>query len=362
MVSAVLLLIDGNIKNVNFKLKKSELSKHHFKILTKEYIETYFERTEASNIIIIGEWTLNTNESLVAYGYMEGFKENNHELPPGNIITNTLYGDILMLKINNKKQIINLDCNEYENIYQLLFSEQNCLQNSDDEDIDNVYENDDTIDEVIYSDEGDVSDEEFEQESTEVDNIIDTPDIEYNIEDDYSLIETALDNYHEIRLKIKNIFNPIFNPNQIDILEEAIYKYTIIEADNRNLVINWENINFKKIYINKARSLYSNLSDSSYINNNTLLKKINDGKIKLTNLPFISFQQLFPEHWKKMMDSKYKREKNLYEEKAEAMTDQFKCSRCKSRECTYYELQTRSADEAMTTFITCINCGNRWKQ
>ena len=62
------------------------------------------------------------------------------------------------------------------------------------------------------------------------------------------------------------------------------------------------------------------------------------------------------------MDNKYKRDKYLYEEKQEAMTDQFKCGRCKSRECTYYELQTRSADEAMTTFITCLKCGNRWKQ
>jgi transcription elongation factor S-II len=29
--------------------------------------------------------------------------------------------------------------------------------------------------------------------------------------------------------------------------------------------------------------------------------------------------------------------------------------------CTYYQLQTRSADEPMTTFVTCVNCDNRWK-
>ena len=75
----------------------------------------------------------------------------------------------------------------------------------------------------------------------------------------------------------------------------------------------------------------------------------------------MSSQELFPEHWKKIMDEKYKRDKMLYEEKHEAMTDAFKCGRCKSRECTYYELQTRSADESMTTFITCLKCGNRWK-
>ena len=44
------------------------------------------------------------------------------------------------------------------------------------------------------------------------------------------------------------------------------------------------------------------------------------------------------------------------------MTDQFKCSGRFSRSCSYYEVQTRSADEPMTQFITCLNCKNRWKQ
>ena len=45
----------------------------------------------------------------------------------------------------------------------------------------------------------------------------------------------------------------------------------------------------------------------------------------------------------------------------EASTDAFKCGKCKQRKCTYYQLQTRSADEPMTTFVTCVECGNRWK-
>lgn len=39
----------------------------------------------------------------------------------------------------------------------------------------------------------------------------------------------------------------------------------------------------------------------------------------------------------------------------------FKCGKCKSNKTTYYQMQTRSADEPMTTFVTCTNCGNRWK-
>ena len=44
-----------------------------------------------------------------------------------------------------------------------------------------------------------------------------------------------------------------------------------------------------------------------------------------------------------------------------AETDMFQCGRCKQRKCKYYQMQTRSADEPMTTYVTCVNCGNRWK-
>lgn len=43
-------------------------------------------------------------------------------------------------------------------------------------------------------------------------------------------------------------------------------------------------------------------------------------------------------------------------------TDQFKCGGCGERKCTYKQMQTRSADEPMTTFISCLNCGKNWKE
>ena len=53
--------------------------------------------------------------------------------------------------------------------------------------------------------------------------------------------------------------------------------------------------------------------------------------------------------------------KVLYEVNKDMATDLFTCSRCKKSECTYYQIQTRSADEPMTCFVTCLNCGKRWK-
>jgi len=42
-------------------------------------------------------------------------------------------------------------------------------------------------------------------------------------------------------------------------------------------------------------------------------------------------------------------------------TDMLKCGKCKKNNCTYNQIQTRSADEPMTTFVLCNECGNRWK-
>jgi len=42
-------------------------------------------------------------------------------------------------------------------------------------------------------------------------------------------------------------------------------------------------------------------------------------------------------------------------------TDLIQCRRCKQSNCAYTEVQTRSADEPMTLFVLCENCGNRWK-
>lgn len=45
----------------------------------------------------------------------------------------------------------------------------------------------------------------------------------------------------------------------------------------------------------------------------------------------------------------------------EAETFAFKCGKCGQNRTRYYQMQTRSADEPMTTFVTCINCSNKWK-
>lgn len=42
-------------------------------------------------------------------------------------------------------------------------------------------------------------------------------------------------------------------------------------------------------------------------------------------------------------------------------SDEYKCGECKQRKCSFFQMQTRASDEPMTTFVTCLNCGNEWR-
>jgi len=38
------------------------------------------------------------------------------------------------------------------------------------------------------------------------------------------------------------------------------------------------------------------------------------------------------------------------------------CRKCKSKKTTYYQRQIRRADEGFTLFITCLSCGEKWRE
>jgi transcription elongation factor S-II len=126
------------------------------------------------------------------------------------------------------------------------------------------------------------------------------------------------------------------------------------EAERQKVVKKWDNKHFVQIYIDRLRSIVSNLSDE-------IIKNISDGTVLPHVVAFMTHQEMNHEKWAKLIDLKTKRDKNKFEVNMAAATDTFTCRKCKGNQCTYYQLQIRSADEPMTTFISCIQCGNRWK-
>ncbi|KAH9546346.1 hypothetical protein CY35_12G091000 [Sphagnum magellanicum] len=111
---------------------------------------------------------------------------------------------------------------------------------------------------------------------------------------------------------------------------------------------------------NKYRSIMFNLKDA---NNPDFRRRVLLGEIKPEEIVVMTAEDMASDQRKKENDeikakALFECERGL---KQLESTDQFKCSKCKQRKTTYFQLQTRSADEPMTTYVTCVNCNHHWK-
>ena len=165
-----------------------------------------------------------------------------------------------------------------------------------------------------------------------------------------------IENSDKFRENIRNKLNEVIqNEKHSSNLEKGIFNFALNEAKNRKVVKKWDNPYFVKIYIDRLRSIFTNLK------NPALLEQLQTGAVKAHVVAFMTHQEMRPEKWNELITIKSKRDKNKFETNLEAATDTFTCRKCKSNKCTYMQLQLRSADEPMTTFVTCLSCGNRWR-
>ena len=128
-----------------------------------------------------------------------------------------------------------------------------------------------------------------------------------------------------------------------------------------NEVASWEKRIFKECYKRKAISIIYNLNHPQ----SDLVQRIKNGSIKSKNISQVGPDELWTTgpvalKMQEQMDS-YIRKEHAKGELDENYRGEFKCNKCKSHKTTYYQLQTRSADEPMTTFVTCMNCDKKWK-
>jgi transcription elongation factor S-II len=113
-------------------------------------------------------------------------------------------------------------------------------------------------------------------------------------------------------------------------------------------------------YKARVRSRVSNLGDNK---NPELCRKVITGEISPNEIARMTTMEMASDDMKKLR-KEYTKEGIRESQMAIAggtKTDMLKCGRCKKTNCTYNQVQTRSADEPMTTFAYCNECGNRWK-
>tara|TARA_Y100000992_G_scaffold265437_1_gene202794 strand:+ start:705 stop:1193 length:489 start_codon:yes stop_codon:yes gene_type:complete len=161
----------------------------------------------------------------------------------------------------------------------------------------------------------------------------------------------------EIRDKARNAFRKnIPNERTVTNLEIGIFNYSLQEASRKKEVKKWENPKFVQIYSDRLRSLFINMKDEKILN------ALKCGELLPQTYAFMTHQEMKPEIWKELIEKKSTIDATKFDTNITARTDMFTCGKCKSKKCTYYTMQTRSADEPETIFITCLDCGKNWKR
>ncbi|XP_077586452.1 transcription elongation factor A protein 2-like isoform X2 [Stigmatopora nigra] len=113
-------------------------------------------------------------------------------------------------------------------------------------------------------------------------------------------------------------------------------------------------------YKARLRSRISNLKDQK---NPDLRRNVLSGNISTQRIASMTSEEMASEELKKIRETLTQesiREHQLSKVSG-SKTDMFVCKKCRGKNCTYTQVQTRSADEPMTTYVVCNDCGKRWK-
>jgi DNA-directed RNA polymerase subunit M/transcription elongation factor TFIIS len=366
-INGITLVSSGDCKNSRINMIDEfpfleSIQKHLKKKTIPETIGSY----------IYGEIIINV------IGYKEGKvgTENKHELPPP-IDKELLYGDavIFVCNKNSPKISIPFTVDEYQIFYNRQFEGFEEL---------GIESDNDSVEEGDADSQNPVEEEEEECDSiaSDVDN--DNADIDDDIDEvdepkkpvklkkrpikistfilPKNEVILSVDNINDEpnqnrKLVIKNYNDILENYNLAKEIEGGVMKRTIEFCLEKNIIPHFMNPIFIKLYKYNAIMNYSHMQQFEHIR-----RRLLSGDLKGWELPYLSHYEINPEGWRELQELQDRREEKQLEGNKALATDQFKCRACGKRECTYYQMQTRSADEPMTTFINCMNCGNRWKQ
>jgi hypothetical protein len=371
-VSTVLLSSKG-------EARKAQLTLSAEKELSLDVLQKYMKRKEQPEAV--ANYTYR-DRTLTIFGYKKGKKgtESKIQLPFPH--TDTLYGDALVVThLGEWTQPLPYTVDQWETFYQQM-ADGDEKDDDDEEDEEKDEEKDDEDKEKEEEEEEEEVDEEKEDEDMVEFDEEPEPEPEPEpvrrrrvtapgraaaeaaaLKPEITREEAAADQpLRVLCLRSLDFLAPLFPESEIQALERAIFEVTFDTAQKTYLPLNWKSPLFCEAYRQNLRTVLSNLHPQSPVNNPRLLRRIQDGEFPLSALPSMTPYEMYPENWFMLKDKLVQREQKILEGNKSRATDQFRCRRCQKRECTYYELQTRSADEPMTIFITCLNCGKEWRQ
>jgi DNA-directed RNA polymerase subunit M/transcription elongation factor TFIIS len=344
--------------------------------VTFKDIQKYFKKKTEPEVL--GTYTYKT-VALFLIGYTSGKAgtENKHEFPPPHDTT-LAFGDIMLIASKDENSFSNpvvFKSEDYETFYARAFGGFEDLD-SDEEDTEEEEGFVEEENEIVDTEEVEVDEENYDKHSyvseEEVEVVVKKERkkkipiaiAHVNIHPDKQLQVDSEKNSlrNNIVKNLETLFEKELSKEEVNTLEQEIYEASLEYANTKHIVKDWSIKLFEHMYMSVLRKTVGNLFPKSYIKNTELIQKYKNKEVSLKDVAAMNYYKLFESKWRDRIEHQKDIEKRQLEGNKSMATDQFLCSRCHKRECTYYEMQTRSADEPMTIFINCLNCGKNWRQ
>jgi len=118
-------------------------------------------------------------------------------------------------------------------------------------------------------------------------------------------------------------------------LEVGIFNKSIQDAKKHNVIRKWNEPLFKRIYMNNARRVITNLDNTSNVKNSRLLERLQDREFAPHEIAFYEPRQMYPEQWKALEDDKMLKQFSAIDVMDEGATDEYRCRKCNQRRCTF---------------------------
>lgn len=142
-------------------------------------------------------------------------------------------------------------------------------------------------------------------------------------------------------------------------LEICLWNWTIRTCVRDRIPLYWDNARFRYRYTTRALGLAFNLRHPK---NPALGDRVRSREVPLKKFANMTPAEMFPELYEPIYERLAARElRKMAVSHKDAPDGAYTCRACKSKKTQYTCLQTRSADEPMSIYVSCLQCGKRWK-